>query len=51
MDGNTLWVASETIEQRCTLAQYLGDGSDIGSCGGTRTALANWGTRVSRLAL
>jgi hypothetical protein len=45
MDGNTLWVASETIEQSCTLAEYLTGA--IGSCGGTRTALANWGTRVS----
>ena len=47
MDGNTLWLASETIEQSCTLTEYL-TGS-IGSCGGTRTALANWGTRVSSL--
>ena len=45
MDGNTLWVASETIEQSCTLGQYLSGA--IGSCGATRTALANWSTRVS----
>jgi hypothetical protein len=49
IDGDTLWLASETIEQACTLAEYIGDGSAIGSCGGTRTALANWGTRVSSL--
>jgi hypothetical protein len=49
MDGDTLWLASESIEQSCTLDEYLGDFSDIGSCGGTRTALANWGTRVSSL--
>jgi hypothetical protein len=51
MDGNRLWVASETIEQRCTLQEYIGppDLSQVGSCGGTRTALANWGTRVSAL--
>jgi hypothetical protein len=49
MDGDTLWLASETIEQSCTLDEYIGDGSAIGSCGGTRTALANWGTRVSSL--
>jgi hypothetical protein len=44
-------VASETIEQRCTLQEYIGppDLSQVGSCGGTRTALANWGTRVSAL--
>ncbi len=47
MDGSTLWIASETIEQSCTLDEYL-TGS-IGSCGGTRTALANWGTRVTGL--
>lgn len=49
MDGDTLWVASESIEQACTLEEYLGDFSAIGSCGGTRTAFANWGTRVSAL--
>jgi hypothetical protein len=49
MDGDTLWVASETIEQSCTFAEYIGDFSAIGSCGGTRTALANWATRVSAL--
>jgi len=47
MDGNTLWLASESIEQACTLDQYLTGA--IGSCGGTRTSLANWGTRVSML--
>jgi hypothetical protein len=47
MDGNTLWLASESIEQSCTLDQYLTGA--IGSCGGTRTALANWSTRVSAL--
>ena len=47
MDGDTLWLASETIEQSCTLDEYLTGA--IGSCGGTRTALANWATRVSSL--
>jgi hypothetical protein len=53
VDGGTLWVASESIEQRCTLAEYIGppDLSAVGSCGGTRTALANWGTRVTALHL
>jgi hypothetical protein len=46
MDGDTLWLASESIEQACTLDQYINTG---GSCGGTRTLLANWGTRVSAL--
>jgi hypothetical protein len=52
MDGDTLWVASESIEQSCTLDEYL-DFTDfpanIGLCGGTRNAFANWGTRVSAL--
>jgi len=46
MDGDTLWVASESIEQSCTFEEYLGTG---GTCGGTRTALANWGTWVSAI--
>jgi hypothetical protein len=45
IDGTNIWIASEYIGQTCTLAQYLTP--PIGSCGGTRTALANWATRVS----
>ncbi len=44
-DGSNIWIASEYIGQTCTLAQYLT--APIGSCGGTRTSLANWGTRIS----
>jgi len=44
-DGKNIWIASEFIAQSCTLTQYL-TGS-IGSCGGTRTALANWATHIS----
>jgi hypothetical protein len=47
VDGDTLWIASEYIGQTCTLAQYLA--SPFGTCGGTRTALANWGTRISQV--
>lgn len=43
-DGNTIWIASEYINQTCTLSQYVATGA---SCGGTRTALANWATRIS----
>ena len=43
--GNNIWIASEYIAQRCTDAQYVAD--PFGTCGGTRTALANWGTRIS----
>jgi hypothetical protein len=46
-DGNNIWIASEYIAQTCTLAQYLSGA--IGSCGGTRTSLANWATRVSQV--
>ncbi|WP_076262599.1 hypothetical protein [Intrasporangium flavum] len=49
VDGTTIWVASEYIAQTCTLSQYLT--APIGSCGGTRTALANWGTRITALGL
>ncbi len=47
-DSSTIWLASEYIGQTCNLTQYLT--SPIGSCGGTRTALANWYTRISKLA-
>jgi hypothetical protein len=46
-DGRDIWLASEYIASTCTLAEWL-TGS-IGSCGGTRTALGNWATRVSKL--
>ncbi len=46
-DGSSIWLASEYIGQTCDLTQYLT--GDIGSCGGTRTALANWFTRISKL--
>lgn len=47
-DGNDIWIASEWIAQTCTLDEYLTGA--IGSCGGTRTALANWSTRLSKLS-
>jgi hypothetical protein len=45
--GN-LWVANEWIGQTCTFAQY--QAAPFGQCGGTRTALANWSTRISKVA-
>jgi hypothetical protein len=45
VDGANIWVAAEYIAQRCTLAEY--EAAPFGSCGGTRTALANWATRIS----
>ena len=47
-DGSSIWIASEYIAQTCDLDEYL-FGGPIGSCGGTRTSLANWATRVSKL--
>jgi hypothetical protein len=47
VDGSTIWIASEYIGQTCTLAQY--EATPFGSCGGTRTALANWATRISQI--
>jgi hypothetical protein len=54
-DGNTIWVASEYIAQTCTLEEYLFEGDAIGWCPdanhpvASRSALANWSTRVSKL--
>ena len=51
-DGTSVWIASEYIAQTCTYAQYYPSPpstAGFGSCGGTRTSLANWGTRVSKL--
>jgi hypothetical protein len=42
--GDTVWMSTEYIGQSCTLAQYMTGA--FGSCGGTRTSLANWGTFV-----
>ncbi len=47
-DGNNIWLASEYIAQTCDLDTYL-FGGPIGSCGGTRTSLANWATRITKL--
>jgi len=41
--GGTVWMANEYIAQSCTVAEY----QDDTTCGGTRTTLANWSTRVS----
>jgi hypothetical protein len=48
IDGSKLWIASEYIGQTCTLAQWVATG---GTCGGTRTSLANWDTRITELAI
>ena len=45
--GNNVWIASEYIGQSCSLAEYLKTNF---RCGSTRTALANWDTRISEVA-
>jgi hypothetical protein len=46
-DGNSVWIASEYIGQTCDLAAFTS--APFGSCGGTRTVLANWYTRISQV--
>lgn len=47
VDGNTVYLAGEYIEQpACTLQDFINTGF---TCFGTRTSLANWSTRVSKL--
>jgi hypothetical protein len=48
VDGNSIWIASEYIgANNCTLSEWLTGA--IGSCGGTRTSIGNWGTFVSKV--
>jgi len=46
VDGNNIWIASEYIGQTCTLSTWLNTNL---TCGQTRTALANWDTRISEV--
>jgi hypothetical protein len=51
-DGETIWIASEYIGQTCSYSEYYPDPPNLagfGTCGGTRTSLANWFTRISKL--
>jgi hypothetical protein len=48
VDGNDIWVASEYTAQTCTYAQYLV--APRGQCGGTRAALGNWSTHISKVS-
>jgi hypothetical protein len=62
VDGDSVWVASEYVAHACLYAEwggpfFVGGTGDnlLGTCGGSdhgpgsRTALANWSTRISRL--
>jgi hypothetical protein len=62
VDGNSVWIASEYIANACDYTDWggpffvggIGDNL-LGTCGGashgpgTRSALANWSTRISKL--
>jgi hypothetical protein len=45
IDGSTIWIGSEYIGQTCSYGHYRADFT----CGGTRSALANWATRISNV--
>ncbi len=45
-DGNTIWIASEYVNQTCTYNTWLATNF---RCGNTRTQLGNWGTRISKI--
>jgi hypothetical protein len=49
IDGSKLWMASQYIGQTCTYQQFI-TGS-IGRCSNTRSALANWDTRITAVKL
>jgi hypothetical protein len=62
VDGNSIWIASEYIAHACTYPDWGGrffgaasGDNKLGTCAlspgaaGTRTALANWSTRISKL--
>jgi len=48
-DGADIWLASEFIDQTCTYPEFLAQ--PLGQCGGTRAALGNWATRISKLSV
>jgi hypothetical protein len=47
-DGNTIWIASEYINQTCTYNDFITI-TPLFRCGNTRTQLANWATRISKI--
>jgi hypothetical protein len=62
VDGNSIWIASEYIAHACTYSDWGGrffgastGDNKLGTCAaspgaaGTRSALANWSTRISKL--
>jgi hypothetical protein len=54
VDGNSIWIASEYIAHACSYtdwggAGFVGGSGPVGQCGGTRGALGNWSTRISKV--
>ncbi|MDT4939514.1 MAG: hypothetical protein QOG80_3185 [Pseudonocardiales bacterium] len=47
--GGTVWIASEYIAQTCSLAQF--EAAPFGTCGNTRTVLANWSTHIASVTV
>jgi hypothetical protein len=45
-DGKFIWIANEYINQTCTYNAFI---SSNFRCGSTRTQLANWSTRISKI--
>ncbi|HET9036310.1 MAG TPA: hypothetical protein VFN45_08895, partial [Myxococcaceae bacterium] len=50
VEGDSIWIANEYIDQTCTFAQYNISGPGFGTCGGTRAPLGNWSTRITKLS-
>jgi hypothetical protein len=46
-EAGNLWFATETINQSCTLSEFIGTNF---RCGDTRTLFANWGTTIAKVA-
>src|SRR5881296_933542 len=46
VEGTHIWIGSEYIGQTCTLRTFI---ATAASCGGTRTLLGNWDTRITEV--
>jgi hypothetical protein len=46
VDGTHVWIASELIDQTCTVSQWIADLT----CGGTRAQVGNWATRITQVS-
>lgn len=47
VDGTSIWIASEYIAHSCTYDTWLATNF---LCGNTRTSLANWSTRITKVS-